>query len=509
MSFFEHGTVDKILNVKQLKNCMAKNSKIGRNDLCPCGTGKKYKWCCYGKVDWNGIFRSGSDWRPYLSIRGRNIHFVNKIAEILQLNSHKNLSDYKKGFTEKAVREIHEAIFEVWPQNSDITTILQSSSEDVSGLYIGDYDIEYISRGIVRHSIYANKILVVDPFMYPISVRDEYNPILEPAQYKAQTLKNVNFWLSLLPWIESGLIEVIRTPADFDRGLNWESMKRQRKKFEETPKLKEASEHSVEELKKRHMEKQTQTHLLSAPDSYIEGLIKKLGLEKDGYTAKDFLKYVNKQRESDPNFLEIIGPESDGQLHMMSTGASYDIAQLTASITKSYLVTDIYYKWREIEIDRSKNNAENRVWSPFAKAFQESPLKFLNNLKLEHALQLRKEGRLESLRSFLLRVWKQARTEQPFDETNVRLLAEELRDEVSFAKEEWKKIDQDLIKIVGREAGTGLLAAGPLIAAGHGIFVGAAAATVGAATLASSYKRRKQFPDRFPAAFFMNIEKSQ
>ena len=23
--------------------------KIGRNDLCPCGSGKKYKHCCWGK----------------------------------------------------------------------------------------------------------------------------------------------------------------------------------------------------------------------------------------------------------------------------------------------------------------------------------------------------------------------------------------------------------------------------------------------------------------------------
>ena len=487
---------------------MVKDFKIGRNDLCPCGTGKKFKWCCSGKVDWSEIFRSGSDWRPYLSVRGRNIHFVNRIAEILQLDSNKNLADYKKGFTEKAVREIHEAIFEVWAPNSDITTILQSASDDVSGLYIGDYDIEYISRGIVRHSIYANKILIVDPFIYPISVRDEYNPILEPAQYRTQTLKNVNFWFSLLPWIESGIIEIIRTPADFDSRLNWESMQRQRRKFEETPELKEASECSVKEFKERHMEKQAHAHLLlNAPDSYIESLIKKLELEKDGYTAKDFLKYVNKERESDPNFLEPLGPRSDGQLHIVSTGASYDIAQLTASITKSYLVTDIYYKWREIEIDRSKNNAVSRVWSPFAKAFQESPLQFLNNLQLKHALQLRAEGRLDSLRNFLLKVWKSARTEEAFDETNARLFAEELKEKVALAKEEWEKIDRDLINIVGKEAGAGLLAAGPLIAAGHGVFLGAAAAVVGAATLAAAYKDRKHFPDRFPAAFFMDIEK--
>lgn len=26
-------------------------TKIGRNDPCPCGSGKKYKHCCLGKTD--------------------------------------------------------------------------------------------------------------------------------------------------------------------------------------------------------------------------------------------------------------------------------------------------------------------------------------------------------------------------------------------------------------------------------------------------------------------------
>ena len=59
---------------------------------------------------------------------------------------------------------------------------------------------------------------------------------------------------------------------------------------------------------------------------------------------------------------------------------------------------------------------------------------------------------------------------------------------------------------VGGELGAGLLAAGPLIAAGHGYFVAAAAVAVGATTLAASFRQRKRFPDRFPAAFFMKIE---
>lgn len=489
---------------------MAHRLKVGRNDPCPCGSGKKYKHCCSGNVDWNEVFRTEGDWRSHLSIRGRNIYFANRLAEILQLDTARvrSLSDFKAGFTANAVREIHEALLEAWPPDLDIKSILEATATDVSGLYIGDYGLEYISRGIVRHSIYANKILVVDPFVYPKSVREEFSPIIEPAQYRAQTLKNTNFWFSLLPWIEAGIIEVIRTPADFDHRLNWESLERQRRKFEENKELKEAAEISVQELKKRHMDKQAFQHLLlGAPDFYIEELIKKLELEKDGYTAKDFLKYIHAERDRDPNFLEPIGPESEsGQLHMMTTGTSYDIAQLTASITRSYLVTDLYVKWREIEIDRSSHNAESQVWSPFAKALQESPLRYLNQLRLDHALKLRNEGRLESLRSFLLRVWRHARTEEPFDDANARLFAEELREEIAKAEEEWEQIHQDLLKLAGGELGAGLLAAGPLIAAGHGYFIAAAAVAVGATTLAASFKQRKRFPDRFPAAFFMKIE---
>jgi len=48
---------------------------------------------------------------------------------------------------------------------------------------------------------------------------------------------------------------------------------------------------------------------------------------------------------------------------------------------------------------------------------------------------------------------------------------EELKEQVSLAKEEWDKIDQDLIKLSGLRRATVLLAA-----AGHGLFVGAAAA---------------------------------
>lgn len=492
---------------------MPRESKIGRNDPCPCLSGKKFKQCCSGKVDWEAIIRDRRDQRPYLSIRGRNLYFTAEISQALELNAPgkiRSLKEYKAAFTASAVRKIHEAVMAAWPPDIKIDQALQGTRGEVSGLYIGDYGPEYIRRGIVRHSIYANKILLFDPFVYPKSVRDEFNPILNPEQHRAQTLKNVNLWFGLLPWIEAGVVEVIRAPADFDHQLNWDLMHDQMRKFEGNAELKEASERSVDKLSQRHTQRfMYQQLILSAPDSYLRRKFEELDLAKDGLTIDQFLNSIQEQRDADPDFLEPLDSHGDEQLFMVSSGASYPSATMTANITGSYLFTDIPVKWKEMELDRANHSAENKVWAPFAKAIQEAQLRYLNNLRLDHALTLRREGRLESLRAFLRRVWKDASTDNEFDSRNALLLTEELGQRVREAEEEWKKIDTDLLKIVGTAGVTGLLAAGPLIAAGHAYFLAAAAATAGAGALLNSTRQRLSFPDKFPAAFFMKVEEGE
>jgi len=159
---------------------MSSSFKVGVNDTCPCGSGKKYKYCCKGSLDWEALHRSHGDWRPHLSTRGRNLHFINRVFAALQLDTvdQFDLSKYKGAFTAKAVREIHEAVMDSWPPYLDIDSVLRRGASEVSGLYVGDYGPEYLMRGIVRQSTYADKILVVDPFIYPRSVTDEFNPIL-------------------------------------------------------------------------------------------------------------------------------------------------------------------------------------------------------------------------------------------------------------------------------------------------------------------------------------------
>jgi hypothetical protein len=481
--------------------------KLGRNDLCMCGSGKKYKYCCEGKVDWNSILKMNADPLPYLSIRGKNLDFMSRMMEVLDIERDGtiDISDYKSRFTASSVRKINEAVVEAWPRDTDIVSVLKRKSTDVSGLYIGDYNLRFLERAIVRHSIYANKILIVDPFVYPYSLRNEFNPIIEPEQYRAQTLKNVNFWRAIYPWIVAGIVEVIRSPADFDAKLNWDSLNRQEKKFAENPDLQRAAEETANELHDRHFGRMhRQMVLLSMPDDVLAEKLREMRPEADGITVEDLLKHIRAERLQDADFLEPMAGNS-GQFHMFTSGASYDIAQLTARMTGSYLVTDLHSKWKEIELDRSLNNAENRIWSPFAKALQETPLKYLNGLSLQHALKLRTEGRLEHFRAFLFKVWKSAGAADPYDETNARLLAEELGEQVAKAEQEWTQIGVDLTKMVGASLTSGLLA-GPMISPGNALFFAAAGVVAAATTVGTTAMKMMNFPDRFPAAFFMDVK---
>jgi hypothetical protein len=56
------------------------SEKLGRNDLCPCGSGRRFKKCCLKK----GCFRRresgplllGSDEPDLLGLRGRAVSFI-------------------------------------------------------------------------------------------------------------------------------------------------------------------------------------------------------------------------------------------------------------------------------------------------------------------------------------------------------------------------------------------------------------------------------------------------
>ncbi len=243
------------------------------------------------------------------------------------------------------------------------------------------------------------------------------------------------------------------------------------------------------------------------PDTELRKLYQK-GAGNNGGTEEQFIRYIKDQREKDPDVLDAIGPDNRSQLSMMSSGAGYEEAKIIADMTNSYITTDLKPRWMEVELDRANLPGQSAGWSAFSKAFGNAPLKSLNNVAIDHALTLRKERRLESLRAFLHRVWKEAvEADRPFGEENAGFLAGELKSEIDKAEVEWDAIGTDLVKMAAGATSTGLLAGG-MIASGQGMFLAAAMgiATMGLATV--GLNKKKSFPLKYPAAFFLDLDQS-
>ena len=141
-----------------------------------------------------------------------------------------------------------------------------------------------------------------------------------------------------------------------------------------------------------------------------------------------------------------------GEFHIKSSGVGYEEAKIISSVTGSFLITDLPSRVKEIELDHAECNS-NKEWSSFAQAMQRTDLKVLNHVEMNHALKLRSQGRLSSVRTFMKKVWKYACSGTPCGETFVQSLVNEFEKIVVESEVEWQQIERNLLDWVGEDVG--------------------------------------------------------
>lgn len=478
---------------------------IGRNEECPCGSGRKYKRCCLGNVDWGRL--RGRPFRehiPFLSLRGRNIAFLAELLDALQIDSfapNTSYAEYKKAFTPNAVRRIYESVPILWPSHADYARCMEREKKDSSALYTGSYEPQDVFAALSRHSLYTERIFLTDPFIDPRRVSAKYNPLNHPEQYRAEAIKWSHMWLSLYPWIQAGIVSFIRPPADFIPGM-WQTIyERQHRRFEQ-PELRQLADAQVEKavdsisaFDRGTME----NFFLRHTDEYFRETYADIPEPKP--SLDEFLQYIQKRRDDHPYFVESL-ENQDGEILIQQTGACYELAKIICAQTNSHVITNLDTRWKEIELDRPNLTGEIALWSPFAKALQNSELQILNSSSLEAALKLRNENRLEGMRLFFRRVWNACKDPNEFLDPNALNLTVELDERVAEAKSEWKKIDQDLFKWFGA-AGTALVAG----AFANFLPAALAAGVGGTFGMIDAQIKRSAFRERYPAAFFLDLKR--
>ncbi|MBN1437599.1 MAG: SEC-C domain-containing protein [Sedimentisphaerales bacterium] len=474
--------------------------KIGRNQKCPCGSGKKYKHCCAKpEPSFDPVIAATE-----LSLRDRNIILFNEIFDIFKINEGIDWSDIQSTISDDQIRHMYQIVADLWHYKTDIGSLLPKPDNKLRALYQGDIAPELLVRNVFRFSLYADEILVVSPFLNPWGIREEYNPIDNPAQHKVDALKLVFFAIQMAPWIDAGLVNLIPDPSDYDHQLKirtWKMAEQRIKKDMPT------DEDMAPELNRT--EEELRSILLASPNEYLIRKMRQYNSDVSEKEIKGALEYVDQLREQSlfmpMQTLDMMGP----QLLSLRLGVNLEMALYLCQSTGAFPYTNVKYRWKELQSVKESLPTDAEIWTPLTKAFSDLDFRFLDNINTSFACNMRKENRLEGFRTFLRRMWSTLNNEDDLTklQSKSRDFADELSDEYHKAKAEWDKIDTDLIKWLGGTISTGIGASGlgAIIDGKLGIAAGASFAIKAVTELVAAKRNRRSFREKVPMSVFIDL----
>lgn len=413
--------------------------KIGANDPCPCGSGKKYKKCCRDKAPAD---------RPLTteySIRERNITLFNAVTDILGLSKGKTWEDVRRELSDEQVKEIHKVIASLWPRETNLMDLLpRPDSAILRALYAGLVDPRVILRNVVGFSLYADEIIVVSPFTNPSCVKKEYSPVHSPTQYKQETIKNVLLLMQLAPFIDAGIVHLIPDPCDFDYKLRtniWDMAKERLKRWKPSKEEYDAFEPLYREDFMRSM--------WGLPEESLKRQIRKAvpHISDDGMSK--VLEHIEEMRVHDP--LALLQPlphgKEGGQLLKSQLSPNLELGLLLSQITGSFIYTDSLHRWNEI-LGTSEGGGmpKNKGWELVAEKLSCLPFTFLNQVDPQTTFDIRQSGRLGDFRKVLRQLWINVQNDLESEAVGVmaQRIAGELKEAHEKAQADWHSIQKEL-----------------------------------------------------------------
>lgn len=320
------------------------SEKLGRNDPCGCGSGKKFKKCCAGTPP-----KNRPSW-DVLSIRERNGVLYRGIYDILGFNDGKNWNDVRRELSNEQIVRIHQLYWTLWPIETDIFSLLPRPDETLRTIYTGVLDPRTIFIPLAVAPFF-DEVIIQHPFVHPKAVKPKFSPIENPHQHKYQTLKNLLFFLSLEPFIQSGIVNFIPDPCVFDNHLQHQMMH-----------MAEARRGDVEidqKEKDRMMELGKDDFARTMRGGAEEQLKKMCAKSSQKLSAKDIddvVRYMKSLNENDPlALLQDDLFEQGGQLMTHCMAPNFEMALFMAQATGSAILTDSKARWGELAMAQSNN----------------------------------------------------------------------------------------------------------------------------------------------------------
>jgi hypothetical protein len=403
----------------------------------------------------------------------------------------------KNGMTDAQIREFYSFIAALWPINTDPHHILPTPDSTLRALYLGENEPEMMLENVFRFCLYADQILLVNPFDNPNVIAEEFNPIHHPGEWKLQTIRLVYHLMLLTPWIEAGLVVLIPDPGDFNRQLRVKTWDLATARLQGWKPSDEDLDHSAA------MQRARKTMLLY-PRSYMERMTREANPGISDGDVRRVLDQMEEERANDPLLPNETLDRIPGQFEAGRLGANLEMGMYICQATGAFPYTNVKFRWKEILGARQDLDATAQVWSPLTSAFQQLKFKFLDKVDSKFACSIRQEGRLEGFRSFMRHLWNTVGGEP--DPSKSEVLARDFRDELTqafnHAQADWDAIDRELLKWAVPTLG-GAIATGAFSLA----LPVAGFAVAGVGEIIQAEMKRREFRRKVPMSVFIDLER--
>ncbi len=347
-----------------------KEDVLSRNDYCGCGSGRKYKKCCFNK---NVELRPS--WSE-MSIRERNIAHYRAIVTILGLDKGKDWVSVRRDLTDDQVSRIYETYEALWPLETDIVGLLPKPDGTARALYTGIIEPKLLTEFLVGSCLYADEILIENPFLHPGSVKSGFNPVKHPGKFHQDFLKSAFLLICLMPLIQMGVINLIPDPAIFDHHLRDQMMFLAEERHAR-PDTGVDPDARIKWLFSENLKR----GMLAMPADVRRAQIMKAVPDVSEDEVEDLLKYQEQMRENDPfaaiDDNAVIDGKKGGLFQSIKMAPNFEMSLYIARATGSYIITDSSHRWKELKAAQSRTQGFSIPAAPrLCRKIEETPHRF-------------------------------------------------------------------------------------------------------------------------------------
>ncbi|MBA7611909.1 hypothetical protein ES703_19140 [subsurface metagenome] len=330
----------------------------------------------------------------------------------------------------------------------------------------------------------------------------DVSPLYHPEAWIQVAMNQALFLVSIEPWVKEGVITILPPLKWFDYDffeaeIVKGALKRRQSYDEEIHRTLIASMFTDEILK-------------SFRPEHIESV---LGLTLGDNLSKEFIEACKELAKSEFQKNPIryawdITQEGDGTIVKFGSGTNLESTLFSADLCGAYILFG--EKTYRIEYDIAVKKQENKYidsLTELSRAFAYLDFSFLNAVKLDFVLNLRKEGRLARLRNFLLEVWSKVSSVEFLESENLyKFFKENLEEQYEYYKEEWQDINKTLKRNMARIA----ISSGIAILSGQLSFIvaGAGLTGFGLLELLKTYDKRARHK-KLPLGVFLDLERKK